>query len=49
MEDQLRFESIMKEINVKSAQLQLYRPLSSVSSVGWDSVGSSSILGYMED
>ena len=49
MEDQLRFELIIKEVSVKNARLQLYGPLSPISSDGWDSVGSLSLYGNMVD
>ena len=49
MEDQLRFKLIMKEVSVKNTRLQLYGPLSAVSSDGWDGVGSSNSSGNMTD
>ena len=49
MENQLRFELIMKEVNVKNTQLQLYGLLYLVSSEGWDNVGSSNSSGNMTD
>ena len=49
MEDQLRFELIMKEVSVKNTRIQLYGPLSSISSDGWDGVGSSNSSENMTD
>ena len=49
MKDQLRFHLTMKEVHAKNERLQLYGPLSPISSNGWDSVGSSSISRYMMD
>ena len=49
MKDQLWFELIMEEMKVINARLQLYGPLSPVSSNGWDGVGSSSSSVGMAD